>query len=119
MLATLTYFGGNMKVLDVRWFSGQSCVGIVRCDVPYEGIKYYIGPAMGGVEEIDKEHIAAWGARFPSDIGDTLFGIEKRTLDELYDGDAVVLPRSKEHAEDMLRVATFYLETQVNEKDTK
>ena len=108
-----------MKILDAMWFSGQSCVGIVRCDVPYEGIRYYIGPAMGGVEEIDKEHIAAWGARFPDKVGDTLFGIEQRELDELYYGDSVVLPTSKEHAEAMLRVATFYLETQVDEKDTK
>ena len=65
-----------MKVLDVRWFSGQSCVGIVRCDVEYEGIRYYIGPAMGGVEEVDIEHISAWGARFPDDAGDLLFGIK-------------------------------------------
>ncbi len=104
-----------MKVLDVRWFSGQSCVGIVRCDVPYEGIKYYIGPAMGGNEEIDKEHISAWGARFPDNIGDMLFGINNE-LAELYNGDAIVLPTSKEHAEAMLRVASFYLETQVKDE---
>jgi hypothetical protein len=30
---------------------------------------------MGGVEEIDIEHISAWGARFPNDAGDLLFGI--------------------------------------------
>lgn len=66
-----------MKLLDVRWFSGQSCVGIVRCEVLGEGIKYYIGPAMGGVEEVDSEHIMAWGARFPNDAGDLLFGIKE------------------------------------------
>jgi len=73
-----------MKVLDVRWFSGQSCVGIVRCEVPYEGIKYYVGPAMGGVPEVDIEHISAYGARFPDDAGNLLFGIKdesKRTND--------------------------------------
>lgn len=30
-------------------------------------------------------------------------------MDKLYNGDNVVLPQSKEHAEAMLRVATFYL----------
>ena len=30
-------------------------------------------------------------------------------MDKLYNGDNVVLPRSKEHAEAMLKVATFYL----------
>ena len=30
-------------------------------------------------------------------------------IDKLYNGNNVVLPRSKEHAEPMLRVATFYL----------
>ena len=106
-----------MDILDVRWFSGTSCVGIVRVNDPYDGIKYYISSATGMNEQVDMEHIAAWGATFPNDVGDTLFGIEKRELDELYDGDAVVLPKSKEHAEAMLRVATFYLESQVNGKD--
>lgn len=68
-----------MQVLDVRWFSGAQCVGIVRVDVPYEGIKYYIGPAFGGSEEIDIEYISAYGATFPSDAGDLLFGIKKDT----------------------------------------
>lgn len=30
-------------------------------------------------------------------------------MDKLYNGNNVVLPRSKEHAEAMLKVATFYL----------
>jgi hypothetical protein len=64
-----------MKVLDVKWFSGQSTVGIVRVEDPYEGIKYYIGSATGMNEDIDKEHISAWGATFPNDIGDIMFGI--------------------------------------------
>jgi hypothetical protein len=64
-----------MKILDVRWFSGQSCVGIVRIEDPHDGIKYYIGPAGGMDEELDKEHISAWGATFPTEVGDILFGI--------------------------------------------
>jgi hypothetical protein len=28
-------------------------------------------------EEVDKEHIAAWGSTFPNDAGDLLFGINQ------------------------------------------
>jgi hypothetical protein len=66
----------TMKLLDVLWFSGQSCVGLVRVEQEYEGVVYYIGPAMGGDPDIDAEHIMAWGARFPGDAGDLLFGIK-------------------------------------------
>lgn len=62
-----------MKILDVVWFSGTSCVGVVKVEDPYEGIKYYVGTASGMNEEIDMEHIAAWGARFPNRVGDVLF----------------------------------------------
>lgn len=64
-----------MKILDVRWFNGTSCVGIVRVHVPYDGIKYYVGTCTGMEEEIDMEYIAAWGARFPNHVGDILFGV--------------------------------------------
>ena len=62
-----------MKILDVRWFSGTSCVGIVQVEDPYDGIKYYVSSCTGMDEEIDKEHIAAWGATFPKEVGDILF----------------------------------------------
>lgn len=65
-----------MKILDVRWFTGTSCVGIVRVELPRDGIKYYINSVTGMNEEIDKEHIVAWGAAFPTDVGDYLFGIK-------------------------------------------
>lgn len=64
-----------MKILDVRWFNGRSCVGVVRIEDPYDGIKYYIGTCAGMEEEIDMEYIAAWGARFPNNVGDILFGV--------------------------------------------
>lgn len=67
-----------MKFLDVLWFSGGNTVGIVRCDVEYEGIRYYIGAANCGLEEKDIEYIMAYGARFPENIGDMLFGINKQ-----------------------------------------
>ena len=62
-----------MKILDVRWFSGTSCVGVVKVEDPYDGIKYYISSATGMDAEIDKEHIAAYGATFPKEVGDFLF----------------------------------------------
>lgn len=65
-----------MEILGVRWFSGRNCVGLVRVDIPFEGIQYYIGPAEGLDEDIDTVSIAEWGARFPDDAGDLLFGIE-------------------------------------------
>ena len=70
-----------MKVLDVRWFSGGHVVGIVRVDVPYEGIKYYIGSGHGDDEQVDIDYISAFGATFPSDVGDILFGVKNETMD--------------------------------------
>lgn len=64
----------NKKILGVRWFSSSTCVGVVRVDDEYDGIKYYIGAVAGLSEDADKERIADWGARFPNDAGDILFG---------------------------------------------
>ena len=64
-----------MKILDVIWFSGTSCVGLVQVEDQYDGIKYYIGAATGMDEKVDMEHIAAWGAAFPKSIGDLMFGV--------------------------------------------
>lgn len=58
----------------------------------------------------DSAYALQWRGR----IGQENFGdIEalQKELDELNDGRRVVLPKSKEHAEAMLKVATFYLET--------
>lgn len=65
-----------MKVLDSIWFSPMletKIIGIVKCEVEYEGIKYYIGTAMGGSQEHDAIHIAQHGATFPSDAAEKLF----------------------------------------------
>lgn len=62
-----------MKVLDVIWFTGTSCVGVVKVATEYDGIKYYINTVTGMDEDIDKEHVAAWGATFPVDVGEVLF----------------------------------------------
>ena len=96
-----------MQVIDVRWFYGRTQVGIVQVNEPYEGIKYYIasppGEAKGYNEDI--QFIAEWGSTFPKDVGDVLFGV-----DDLRNGNAVQIPKSKEQAEMMFRVASHYLE---------
>lgn len=66
-----------MKLLAVRWFSGSQCVGLVRVLHDSDGVVYYIGPAMGGDPDVDCEYIMAYGARFPSNAGDLLFGVEQ------------------------------------------
>lgn len=64
-----------MKVLDSIWFTpmGGSLIGIVKADVEYEGIKYYIGHASGLDEDEDARSIAERGARFPEDAAKRLF----------------------------------------------
>jgi hypothetical protein len=95
---------------DVLWFSGRSTVGIVRVDDPYDGIKYYIGAPPHSEyspwsEEQDKQWIADWGSRFPTNVGDILFG-----QDQIRNGSAVPVPLNREHAEAMVKVGMFYLE---------
>ena len=63
-----------MKLLEARWFSGTSCVGIVKCQTDQNVIKYYIGAANGVAETWDAEQIMKWGSTFPVDAGDLLFG---------------------------------------------
>jgi hypothetical protein len=64
-----------MKVLDSIWFTpiGGSLIGIVKAEVEYEGIKYYIGHASGLDEDADALNIAERGARFPADAAEKLF----------------------------------------------
>lgn len=55
--------------------------------------------------KFDEEAYAlAWRGRISKELD--------KDLDKLYNGDNVVLPRSKEHAEALIRVATFYLDNQ-------
>lgn len=63
-----------MKLVDVRWFSGTTCVGIVKVDDEIKGTLYYIGSASNVNEIFDAEHIMRWGAKFPDNVGDLLFG---------------------------------------------
>ena len=62
-------------VVDVRWFcGGHGNVGIVKVEHKFDGIKYYIGQCEGVSEEVDTNHIASWGSRFPDASGKILFG---------------------------------------------
>lgn len=65
----------SIKIEDVKWFtSTKGTVGIVKVNDPYEGISYFISAVAGFNEECDKAYIAGWGARFPNEAGDLLFG---------------------------------------------
>lgn len=64
------------QLKDWRWFSGAATVGIVQVVCPYEGRKYYIGVGNGVDDKADAEHIAAWGAHFPTAVGDLIFGVK-------------------------------------------
>lgn len=64
-------FENDSVIIGVRWFAGV--VGIVKVDVPYEGIKYYIGVGSGYNEECDTKYIADYGNTFPKEVGDLLF----------------------------------------------
>lgn len=63
------------KVLDVMWFSGPSCIGVVKVR-SYDEIKFYIGVAPGTDEDYDKQYIADYGSRFPNTAGVVLLGGE-------------------------------------------
>lgn len=94
-----------MKVLDSTWFI--NC-GIVRVLDEYEGIKYYIRGLQANewsTPERDALLIAEWGSTFPKELGDILFG-----EDDLRNGRAVQLPQSREQAEMMIKVASYFLE---------
>lgn len=63
-------------IQDVRWFCGQSNIGIVRVNDEYEGIRYYIGSFEPSDDDmVDAAFIAAWGSSFPKAAGDILFGV--------------------------------------------
>lgn len=63
-----------MKILNAMWFTAaHGCVGIVQAETEFEGLQYYIGPARGYDEEVDKQEIVDWGARFPFMVGEFLF----------------------------------------------
>lgn len=60
--------------IKCRWFEGRSKVGIVMAEDDIGEIFYRIGGGDGLHENIDVNLITAFGAHFPKDIGDALFG---------------------------------------------
>lgn len=96
--------------MKVIWFNSRSLVGIVQVQTEYDGVHYYIGsPPFSehspNQEQDDIQWIADWGARFPRELGEQLFG-----EDELRNGKAVQIPMSREQAELMIRVGKLYLD---------
>ena len=58
-----------------KWFNGRGTIGIVMAETEFQEIKYYVGIADGLNEQIDINLIMSFGARFPNDVGDALFGV--------------------------------------------
>jgi hypothetical protein len=65
-----------MKILGSVWFTpagNMGVIGVVRVQNEMGLIKYYIGTAYGVDEETDAEHIANYGAKFPTKAGEEIF----------------------------------------------
>lgn len=76
---------------------------------------FYVNPKYPDSPLSPKFDDSSYALQWRGRVGQENFGdIEEleKELNSLKNGDSVVLPKSKEHAEAMLRVATFYLETQ-------
>jgi hypothetical protein len=56
-----------------------------------------------------QEYALRWRGRISQEL--------QSDLDKLYGGDSVVIPKNKEHAEAMVRMGMFYLETQYGKRD--
>lgn len=63
-----------MSPLKARWFSGRATIGLVQTVNDQGEIQYRIGAADGFNEAIDVNLIVAFGAHFPKDAGDLIFG---------------------------------------------
>ena len=71
-----------MKPLRVQWFSSvKGTVGIAMCEDDFGNISYRLSAIDGFNENVDVNHIAAWGAHFPINAGDVLFGVGKDEKD--------------------------------------
>lgn len=60
-----------------RWFTSSLSVGVVQVEDEYDGLLYFIGPSNANNEVTDVQWIASWGAKFPKNAGDVLFGVNK------------------------------------------
>jgi hypothetical protein len=63
--------------LKVKWFTAtKGTVGIAKVQTDDGDIEYRIGPVDGFLEHMDVLQIVAWGAWFPIEAGEALFGSE-------------------------------------------
>ncbi len=60
--------------IKCKWFNSRGTVGIVMAEDELGEIFYLIGAGDGLNENIDVNLITSFGARFPNDLGDALFG---------------------------------------------
>jgi hypothetical protein len=74
-------------ITGVRWYTSQTCIGIVQIVQEHEkdqyrqtgeaDFKYYIGCGWGQDEKTDMSYIAEHGSPFDKVAGDALFGVER------------------------------------------
>lgn len=66
-----------MKPLRIKWFTTtKGTVGIGMCEDDFGQIHYKVSPVDCLNENIDANHVAAWGASLPNPVGDVLFGVD-------------------------------------------
>ena len=63
-----------LSPIKCKWFNSRGTVGIVMAEDELGEIFYLIGAGDGLNENIDVNLITSFGARFPNDLGDALFG---------------------------------------------
>jgi hypothetical protein len=64
--------------LKVKWFTGtKGKIGIAKVQNDEGAIEYRISSVDGFLEHMDVQQIVAWGAPFPVEAGEALFGKEK------------------------------------------
>jgi len=79
---------------------------------------YYVNPEYPDSPLSPKFDDSAYALQWRGRVGQENFlDVDElqKELDALSNGDRIVLPKSKEHAEAMIRVATFYLDSTKND----
>ena len=67
----------NNEAMAVKWYtSTKGTVGIAKVKTIEGDIEYRISPVDGFLEHMDVQQVLAWGAWFPHEAGDILFGSE-------------------------------------------
>lgn len=62
-----------MNILDVKWFTGRTCVGAVAIKTIDNKWKAYIGSGDGFDEEYDIKSIAEYGRKLEKNIAIAMF----------------------------------------------